>query len=72
MLVELNPLGPSTGHTVSHGFCQIHGTWLLRLKQKGTMPDDAKERLRKSLQSSLRQTLLRLVTMLETDVVPPF
>ena len=33
------------------------------------MPDDAKERLRKSLQSCLRQTLLRLVTVLDTSEV---
>ena len=31
------------------------------------MQDDAKERLRKSLQSCLRQTLLRLVTVLDTS-----
>ena len=36
---------------------------------EGTMPDDAKERLRKSLQSCLRQTLLRLVTVLDTSEV---
>ena len=33
------------------------------------MPDDAKGRLRKSLQSCLRQTLLRLVTVLDTSEV---
>ena len=33
------------------------------------MPDDAKERLRKSLQSCLRQTLLRLFFWLDTSEV---
>ena len=39
------------------------------LEAQETMPDDAKERLRKSLQSSLRQTLLRLVTVLDISEV---
>ena len=36
---------------------------------QGTLPDDAKERLRKSLQPCLRQTLLRLVTVLDISEV---
>ena len=39
------------------------------LEALGTMPDDAQERLRKSLQSCLRQTLLHLVTVLDTSEV---
>ena len=36
---------------------------------QGALPDDAKERLRKSLQSCLRQTLLRLVSVLDLSEV---
>jgi len=39
------------------------------IETHGTMPEDAKERLRKSLQSCLRQTFLRLVTVLDTSEV---
>ena len=39
------------------------------LEAKETMPDDGKERLRKSLQSCLRQMLLRLLNKLDTSEV---
>ena len=39
------------------------------LEAQGTMPHDAQERLRKSLQSSLRRTLLRLVSVLDVEEI---
>ena len=33
MLVDLFPLCLSKGQALSHGFCQIRGKWLVRLKQ---------------------------------------
>ena len=64
--VELNPSGAS-------GYLSV--TRLLSVprhvadapKEQWTMPDDAQERLWKSLQSCLRQTLLRLLTVLDTS-----
>ena len=58
------PSGESHGvmRLLSHPRQQAHSCDV-----PGVMPDDAQERLRKSLQSCLRQTLLRLVSALDVS-----
>jgi len=66
--VELNPSGASRDHNVTRLLSNPRRK-PETLEANWTMPDDAKKRLRKSLQSRLRQTLLRLVTVLDTSEV---
>ena len=67
--LRIESLSPYTGHAVSQDSCPNHGTWLIRSRRRGKCLHDAKERLRKSLQSCLRQRLLHLVILLDTSEV---
>jgi len=68
VFVEMSPSGPSRGRSVTRLLSKPRRE-ADALEAKGIMPDDAKERLRKSLQSCLRQTLLRLLSGLDMSEV---